>query len=457
MRPEEIDYSDTRKHYFDLSNGEVLAGADDRKRYIEAGAQAVRVVELGSLLRSPQSHIDLETADYEMIDTSEWEPERYQSFTRWLSKVVEPPQRPEEKLITKKIFHHARKLGIGPSQHAVKREFGNHSKLYAAAKVAEAHVVKIHDDLSIEEAVAYIQKIGGRRRRPTERDLQKAHQDDPSNPTVILLWSRFRNIGGYNKLVELAGYPVVKLWEREDFLDYGVRFMRANDGQVLTARMANYLSKQQRGPTASTIINHFDYMSSYQMEVIRRFYEYQEAKKAHDREQLAKVDEDLRAELVPLEIFSPFAIQDRADQEQVEDDREKARELFRSKDVAVVARHLGTAETIKRYAKFKILDELTPTMELDKKVAVSRNLTGQSLTAAIQKSFPVTAGEIEYVALTQDFFDYIWPDDNAVKALKLDRGYKVYADKAEAKDRKRRRAAKAMARPKPVLETSQAS
>ena len=305
MRPEEIDYSDTRKHYFDLSNGEVLAGADERDRYIKAGAEAVRVVELGNLLRDPQPHVDLEAADYEMLDTSEWEPERYQFFTRWLSEIVEPPPRPEEKLINKNIFHHARKLGIGPSNYAVRRDFGSHSKLYAAAKVAETHVVKIHDDLSIEDAVSYIQKVGGRRRRPTESDLQKAHQEDPSNPTVILLWSRFRNIGGYNKLVELAGYPVVKLWEPEDYIDYGVRFMRANDGQVLTARKANYLSKQQRGPTASTIINHFDYMSSYQTKVIRRFYEYQQAKEAHDAEQLARIDEDLQAESVPLETLQP--------------------------------------------------------------------------------------------------------------------------------------------------------
>ena len=164
-----------------------------------------------------------------------------------------------------------------------------------------------------------------------------------------------------------------------------------------------------------------------------------------------------RRNLCHWKLFSPFDIQDRTDKEQIEDDREKAQELFRHKDVSAVVEHLGVTETIKRYARFKILEELAPTTELDTKIAISRSLAGKSLTTAIQKKFPIPAGDIEYVALTQGFFDYIWPDDNAVKALRLGRGYKVYADKSEAKDRKRRRAAKAKINATPALANSQAS
>lgn len=440
MRPEEIDYSDTRKHYFDISNGEVLAGQDERKRYLEAGAQAMRVVNLGALLRDPTPHLDPHETEYERLDTSSWPTERYTAFARWLHRVVDPPQSPRSKQVTKETFHHARLLGVGPGAWAIRREFGNHTALYKEAKLTNAHSTGYFDDWDVDTAVAYIKSIGGKG-PPTLEDIDRHSQMNPKNPSAILLWDHFRDIGGVNRLVELAGYPVIKLWNREDYIDWGVRFMRANDGQEPTARMANYLSSKHRGPTASTIINHFDFMSSFQAEVIPRYYEYKRETEEHDQAQLQKIEDDLQTGAVPLELFSPFPHITGADSddEQRAELNEELESLYADRTAAAVVEQLGARETIVRYAKFKVLEEVAPQLETDTKISISRDALKRNFLAAVKKSRQIPDGDIEYAALVEGFFDYIWPDDDQVETLKLDKDYHKYISRLQAKDTRSRK------------------
>ena len=446
MRPEEIDYSDARKHYFDLSNGEVLAGAADRDRYLAAGAQAVHVVELGGLLRDPTPHLDPRETDYERIDTSGWPRERFIAFARWLGRIVPEPTDPRKEKVTQHVLWHARQIGLGPGIHAIRQEFGNYTNLYREARLGGSRPVGLFDDWGVTDAVAYIKRVG-RDKKPRVADLKRLNRINPNNPKAEYLTERFRDIGGFSKLVELAGYNVIHGWSRDDYVDWGVRVMRANDGQTPSQSMIDYLSKQDRGPSASIVAKHFDSLSNFQRRVISSFYEHKQEMEARDQEQLERLETDIREGALPLELFSPFDHDPEASDERRAQIAHELERLYGDGNAAAVTEQLGVNETIVRYAKFKIIDEVAPWLEPDTRIAISRGLGDRkSLTAALRKAASIPAGEVEYAALVEGFFDYIWPDEAQLEALKLDEGYRDHLDRLKIQTRELRRRKKTLAK-----------
>jgi hypothetical protein len=439
MRPEEIDYSDTRKHYFDISNGEVLAGQDERQRYLEAGAEAAHIVDLGALLRDPTPHIDPCTADYEKIDTSDWSRERFGAFTRWLGRIVPEPSNPREEKVTRAVLWHARQVGLGPGVHAIREEFGTYTNLYREARVGGTRVYGLFDDWDVSDAVAYVKKAG-RDGRPKVADLKRLNRRNPSNPKAEYLTERFRKIGGFSKLVELAGYPVIQNWDHDDYIDWGVRVMRANDGQVPSQSAIDYLSKQDKGPSASIVAKHFDSLSSFQMKVIAGFYDRQQEIESRDLSLLEAIGTGIREGAIPLELFSLSEHDPEADQEQRSLVAEELKKLYGDKGVSAIVEELGATETLTRYAKFKVVKEVAPWLGSDTAIAISRGLTDRkSFIAAVNKAASVSPGDVEHAALTEGVFDYIWPEDDAqLDALKLDAGYRKELDRQKMNTRKLR-------------------
>ncbi len=449
MRPEEIDYSDTRKHYFDLSNGEVLAGADDRKRYIEAGAQAVRVVELGSLLRDPTPHLDPREAEYEKMDTSKWSRDRFLEFTRWIGRIVPKPADPHEKKINKSVLWHAYRLGLGPGVHAINKEVGSYTNLYHEAGIAGLSTKGLWKDWGVDDAVGYIKRVGGDK-RPSAEDLRRKNKQDPGSPTAEFLTIRFREIGGFSQLTELAGYTVVQNWSTEDYIEWGVKIMRANDGKMPTRIMLDYLSVQDKGPHSRTVAEHFDdsySISSFQREVARRFYEHEHEASRRDHEQIEIIDADLHARTLPILLFSPFEHKHDYGDDQLEEIAQAVENLYGDRSAHTVVEELGVKEAITRYAKFKVVSIIAPLIEDDTKIAIARGgLPGRrTFESAIRKVTSVSASDIEYVALTEGLFDYIWSDEEHIASLRMDSGYRNYLDKYKLHMRKSRAKKKSVA------------
>lgn len=438
MRPEEIDFSNFKKHYFDVSNGEVLAGVAERTEYIQAGGDKTAIIELGKLLRNPVAFVDA-GATYEPLNTSSWSPEQYEAHARWLGKMALPSEHPQGTRLTRETFVHARRFGIGPSHHAIKKTFGNYGNLYRAAQVADTRIIGMLDDWDVDQAVAFVRKIG-RGRRPTAETFRKWNKANPNNPKAEYLHERFKHIGGLQTLIELAGYHVVERWDHDDYVHWGVQCMEANDGRVPTALMANYLSTQGRGPAASTIVNHFGRMSSFQREVAPRFYDQQQELAREVESFIGSIADDVRSGVVTLELFSPFPHEPGASEARRAEIRQAIEAAYSEEPFAAIMRQLGAKEAITRYAKYKVLTEVTNKIEAAGKITISRDAAGKNFVNATRNHEAIPPGDIECAALTMGFFDYIWPADAPLQALKLGKGYIEYLAKLEAADRARRRA-----------------
>lgn len=441
MKAAEVDYTTTSPSHFDLSTGEVLV-QDDADWHSEDHPW---IVPMGILLRSPDLFVEPDCYFYDRVDTKDWSRAQFEAFAGWVGGVIEPPDNLSRKKVTIDTFATARRLGLGPGEYAIEGEFGNYSGLFAAARLEGTQTAKLFDDWDVDDAVGYLRKIGNGS-RPTKQLVMARQRKDPNNPGYMYLHERFHDIGGFSKLLELAGYPVIKLWEKPDYISWGVKFMLANDGQIPTARATDYLSLEGKGPNSSTIYEYFDSLPAFQDEVTPRFYERRDEEAAALQEQFDHLQAELAEGALPLMLFSPFA----------HDPKDIA---FTEKVVATlygcdqpfsrIIAALGERETAVRYAKFQVLRSLIPDMAADTKIKIVRgiNMDRGFIPAIRQKYSHITPADVESEALFLGVFDYIWPMDEYKDALKLDAGYEELCQKQREARQRQRKAAKEKLQP----------
>jgi hypothetical protein len=429
MKAQELDCSQDKPHYFDLMGGEVLVGQSERKRLINDGADPNFIFDLGPLLRDPDPFIDPDQMQYEPLDTTEWPRERYIRFAKWLDGLVEPPDRPEQKRVNQSVFSNARRLGLGPGRYMIQKEFGTYSELYAESGLEDCIKTGFLADWEIEDAIAYVKKVGGGS-RPGHQDLDRFHQRDPRNPAAKSLGRRFRHIGGFSKLAELAGYTVVKLWGRDDYINWGARFMQANDGQAPTARMMRYMASIKRGPSEIPLSRHFEGVRDFQEQARHRFDGLQKEKERLDAHHLDIIGAELRAGRLPLTLFSPLPFEDGQDSIAAELEVLRAYSGIGKGDMlTAITDELGVSEVIRRYAKYRVTEILADDLSLGVKLKIARGLyEHKTFVGSIRHHKDVLAGEIESEALFLGAFDYIWPMDEHVSQLKLDKGYERFCE-----------------------------
>jgi hypothetical protein len=440
MRPSEIDFNAANKqHFFDLSNGEVLQGKIDLGNYIDMGADASNIVNLGHLLRNgipPESEVP-----YDRLDVSEWSDDKFRQFGRWLSKVVQPPNNLSHNHLNGNVLKNAKAIGMGPSRRDIRKIFVTLSLFYQEIGESDAHHVGLFKDWDLEDFVRHVKSVGGPK-RPTTSDLKAVSDRNPKHPKPDYMRTRFKQIGGLRTLFELAGYPVVDLWEKEDYIDWGVKFMEANKGIVPSSRMADYLSTKKKGPSGSSIRNYFDYIRVYQDEVKSTYQEAQLENEEVKAQKLALLVSDLRHGDVPTDIFKqetevmstedPYAEQLKTENLAISKTtiaRADAEDI-----VSNICSQIGTQEVIRRYAMLKVLYETLPYVSLSTKVNLvirSSQDTGGKFIAQIRHRYDVNPGIIENAALTLDFFDDIWPMRQHLDSLKLDDGYLDYYKRIE--------------------------
>lgn len=436
MKPAEIDYTVTNPSHFNLATGEVLI--DEQ---IADSEDHDWIVPIGTLLRSPDLFVEPDSCFYERLDTKKWSPDQFKAFAGWLERVIDPPEDLGLKKVTTEKFKVAARLGVGPGESAVHREFGGYSKLYAAARLRDVRTQKLFDDWGVDDAVAYLKKIGNGS-PPTEQQLAARQKRNPNSPGHWYLNDRFSDIGGFNKLLELAGYQVVRAWEKPDYIDWGVQFMLANDGKTLTQSAIAYLSSQEKGPSDHGIYGRFDSLSGYQAEVAAHFSERRDEEAAALQEQFRRLGDDLERGALPFMLFSPFA-HDSPDADFTET---VVNTLYDCEQpIGRIVAALGEQETIVRYAKFQVLQSVAPDMTTETKIKVARGIgQDRSFAAAIRRKRMydhLTPADIESEALFLGVFDYIWPMDDHMDSLKLDEGYQDFLKKLSTAKAQRRAAA----------------
>lgn len=254
--PDELPAGAVPTFYYDTKKKKIIEGDDVLQAYINAGAQPTDIANLGYYLRYEE--VETELSDYPEIDYTVWDRERYIKFGRWITRIVAPPVQPKEKVLNKDVLKRARAIGLGPSRRSIIIEFGNMSNFYREAEAAGSLIKGSFDDWTIDDFVEYLRNLGHELgRRPTVDDIENAATKSPSNPNRNLMYERFKEEGGINMLLELAGFVVIPRWKPEDYISWGVRVMRANEGKKLTDTVIAYFSERQLGPSRRPITRIF--------------------------------------------------------------------------------------------------------------------------------------------------------------------------------------------------------
>jgi hypothetical protein len=415
MRPEEINHSSRARHFIDLSNSEVLVGVREFRKYQAACEDPTQVVEIGPYLRSHDKPPDTDT---EVLDVSSWDEKKYVEYGRWLLRIV--PESDTERPLNRDIINNAKSLGIGPGYRTIMSVFGNLATFYSEVKAPGLHVIGNFKTWTLENYVAYLREFG--EKRPTSAEVDKRSKRDPTKPNVDYMRTQFSDIGGFIKLLELAGYTVIDLWDKKDYTAWGVRFMEANEGLIPTSRMADFLSTQKLGPSGTSIRNKFDSMGDYQKTVIRAYEEAQKTKSEAQVEYLKVIKYLLRNKTLPTELFQhesgDFDKDNPLPEPVIRDDLE--------------AYPIGADEIVIRYAKYRVINELLPyTAEVAKiKLAITPGL-GKAFIANIRRNYVVDSGEVERAALLTEVFEVLWPAEGNIEKLKLGEAYEEYYKRIE--------------------------
>ncbi len=364
--------------YFDMGEGRLVVGQIAIEACIEAGADPLDLVPLDALLTAKARLVSAK--DFPTMPYDEWEATMDIPFAQWLHNLtmVSENQRPiSEEIVTRTGY-----LGLSPRLNYFKSRERGFSGLYADAKIEGVRTRDLFKTWTKDDFVKYVNKLARKKGdKPTYEDLLAA-ATKVGNPHPAIISRRFGNV---LTLFELAGYPDIKSWSREDFIDWGVRFMEANDGRVPTAPSMAQLSKKHRGPHYSTIYDSDEFSSllDYQTEVMKAF----EAKIQSEILLRDKLLEELRDAI---------------------DDPSLTNLLMDAQ---------SEDEALAIFARYKVAS-LAVDDRRSRELTFCRNSNPNRFVSNLLRiNSGLSAAKIEILASRQGVFDFIWPMDNYKQEL----------------------------------------
>ena len=374
------------EYYVDISSEQLLLGKLAVDAHIEAGGNLAYIKNVSSLLDAKYIGETRTLSD----EIASWDNQEIIAYGKWLLGMLSSPEDSKQKTLNEGVLRSAWSMGLGPGPWTIRHRFGSVSQFYAEIGAKNTHRAGIFDDWTLEDYVQYVKGVGkATGSRPTLSQLKKRSIKDPFNPDPVGIYKRFKEIGGIRKLQELAGYPVIDFWNDEDFIDWGVKFMKANDGLSPSARMIAFLSRKKRGPSTYPIQQRFGGVKKYKDLVTEAFIVDKAEKRFSQENKLESISRDLENGSLPTELFKD-----------VEDGQEK----------------------IVRAAKYRIAHHLLGPPFADSMMTISSGKI--PFVNGIRKANPtVSAGDIESTALFMDAFDDIWPMDEYLRALRLGEDY----------------------------------
>jgi hypothetical protein len=407
------------KYYFDVFTGSVI----DRKfyKYFErSGVNPENVRDLGVLLRETQ--VPLRPLSYRKLDSSKtakemqadaseepieaekynmqrywnWPEERYKRYGRWLNKAAASNEGFAKYNLTKPIVLQAARLGLGPGRRGVENFYGSFTGFYKSIEITQTQMKGQFDDWTIDRFIKHLQWVEDQcGQRPTREVINDFARSKPwVYPTARIIAER---IGGGQNLgpaLELAGYLDIRNWEESDYLDWGVKFMKANNGLAISTPSLDYVSKKHLGPSPTSVADFFGIRNFTSK--VKKQYEVEIAVEKNRKEQkLLELYKLLEIGSLPESLF----------------------ENAKSED-----------DLILFYSKYIVINHLCPDWEESTKIIVStRGFQDAGFIRSIRKlNNAITAGDIESAALYLDTFDEIWPLNEYMEKFKLGEDYKEF-------------------------------
>lgn len=355
--------------WFDRSTGKLVIGEAAYQERLEQAFPS-DMVPLADMLDGTHSGAD---DDNNYVGRGERFPpqtdEELVMYGEWLLRAM---QRADPRAgLELKTFDRAHALGLGPSKSTILRRFGSiyalRDRIDAPHFLPDGSFDDWTTDRFVENAARLSASLGGR--RPTEaqyRDWARRGE----GPGVFVIKQAFPG-GGLSALNERIGFPYVKAFEVEDFYQWGVRFMRANDGRLIGVPELDVLSAKGCAPSETAVYNNVGPIGAFRQEVLRR-YENEEADRGYHAEVLMKVFDALD-----------------------------------TSDVAGIAK--WSDDKKQQYAaKYLLAEACLPRADatwLKTVAAQSTNMFVRSLRIANPE---LTPGYVEMMAVTLDIFDDIW-------------------------------------------------
>lgn len=322
--------------------------------------------------------------------TNDWTREDFLNYGNQIIKLLNghqfdhPGKKPLK--INTEVLRRANHVGLGPRPKLIAKEFGGLSNFYTELGIAKSHRIGTFNDWTRDDFIKYFRRVGLRTgKRPSFAVLNKLALRNPSNPSPSMLVSRFGQLG---IIAELAGFPDVNSWNIQDYTDWGVKYMDANDGLQPSARYLNYLSKKGLGPSSSAVVSNFGKIRSYQEPVTAQYIKMLENKENEKKALFAAILDGQKSKKIPDNLFGDCLDED---------------------------------TKIIRYARYAVLDDLLKdVVRVEKKVTISKDTNRVNIGSEIKKSRPsITDGDIEHSALVLGVFDILWPLDSHLQTLKI--------------------------------------
>jgi hypothetical protein len=275
----------------DTQTGDVLVWAETLSRGAQlAGAIAVeeQIEALGPdviPLHEAITNEDIPLPERKLPDTSDWTPEDCQEWGRWAVGVLREAKPPVAFNRT-----HARRLraiGAGP----VTRQLGPFTEFRAGLGVKIIPEGAAHARNTARERpeffkwptnrfvryASYVAERVGRRPRATDYDAYSDRQ-----PSAWAIRMRFGSVAALN---EYIGYPNYAEWQPADYIEYGVRFIKANsyDTDIFVPHFFDVAAQNERGPWRDRAAKVFNSWGEYKMAVLKAYHSERAQKTKHYR------------------------------------------------------------------------------------------------------------------------------------------------------------------------------
>lgn len=362
--------------FFDLQEGRLIVDQDSTS-LLEQGVDLRDIVPLADALADDTAPPD----PYEKLDCDDWSKDDYKKYAKWLSSFVEGPTP------TRESYQAAFKLGIGPHPRRIKHRFGSIWQFHDEAELAGGFCRGKYSDWTNRDLIEYGQEVVRKRggKKPDEATLQR-HFKNRNGPSASFIYLRFGSLRNFH---ENLGFPNIHEWDKDDYVEYGIRVAEANENPRPSRTTFDTLSKAKRGPSARSIINHFGKLSDFQDAVEEERYNREIIQKQDDAENAAARWELVEKGIIPQKLFE----------------------------------HPGPHDVrtfLRQTARFLLVNHALPHEHpLHEKIEIALRRPGSIIKALLDRGSSLSAAEMEVWASSNGLFDEIWPDDDYLRNLKI--------------------------------------
>jgi hypothetical protein len=376
---------------FDLTTGQLLVGEDAVATHFESGGNPMDVIPLDQLLLDQQNTVRSDS--FEHLDVDDWTIDDYLSYGAWLDNVLKKEGQTKsalsERLLTRSYYY-----GLGPGVQRFKADirFGSLGEYYKELGTVPKYERGIYDSWTRADFADYVEGIyleltaasdqeGGYAVSIAEELRRREKLGE--GPSVWVIYNR---AGRIMHLLDLKGYADIVHWDDQDYVDWGVKFMFANEGKLPNTPSVNELAKTRRAPTARSIFNNFGSMVDFQERVMLQYE-----------------DEVVRRESARKNRFD-----------------EITRELSYGELPASLIEEAAMDAMFAAAGKYRVVHQLLPDLDEQRKISLARAKIPDDFVKRIRAIDPlITAGAIEESALVSGVFDDIWPMDEYMNYLRV--------------------------------------